>query len=48
MKNNIEMIRIEKLNPHPQNPRKELGDLTELTNSIQESGVFQNLTVVPL
>lgn len=48
MKNNIEMIRIEKLHPHPQNPRKELGDLTELTNSIQESGVFQNLTVVPL
>ena len=47
MKNNIEMIRIEKLHPHPQNLRKELGDLTELTNSIKESGVFQNLTVVP-
>lgn len=46
MKNNIEMISIEKLYPHPQNPRKELGDLTELSESIKESGIFQNLTVV--
>ncbi len=46
MKNNIEMISIEKLYPHPDNPRKELGDLTELSESIKESGIFQNLTVV--
>lgn len=40
------MIPIEKLHPHPDNPRKELGDLTELADSIRAKGVFQNLTVV--
>lgn len=38
---------IEKLIAHPDNPRKELGDLTELADSIKENGVLQNLTVVP-
>lgn len=41
------MLPIEKLHPHPDNPRKELGDLTELADSIRAKGVFQNLTVVP-
>jgi len=41
------MLSIEKLHPHPDNPRKELGDLTELADSIRAKGVFQNLTVVP-
>ena len=41
------MLPIEKLQPHPDNPRKELGDLTELADSIRAKGVFQNLTVVP-
>lgn len=40
-------IPVERLVPHPDNPRKELGDLTELAASIKENGVFQNLTVVP-
>ena len=40
-------IPIERLNPHPDNPRKDLGDLTELADSIKANGVFQNLTVVP-
>lgn len=35
------------LKPHPDNPRKNLGDLTELTESIKRSGIMQNLTVVP-
>ena len=35
------------LHPHKDNPRKDLGDLTELANSIKEKGVMQNLTVVP-
>lgn len=35
------------LYPHPDNPRKDLGDLTELTDSIKANGVLQNLTVVP-
>ena len=32
---------------HPDNPRKDLGDLTELTESIRANGVYQNLTIVP-
>lgn len=43
----IQNIEIERLHQHPHNPRKELGDLTELANSIRANGVFQNLTVVP-
>lgn len=44
--NNIINIPISELFPHPDNPRKDLGDLTELTDSIKASGVMQNLTVV--
>lgn len=43
----IEYIHIRLLHPHPDNPRKDLGDLTELAASIQAKGVLQNLTVVP-
>lgn len=43
----ITYIPVEELHPHPDNPRKELGDLTELADSIRVNGVFQNLTVVP-
>ncbi|MEG2624333.1 MAG: ParB N-terminal domain-containing protein, partial [Clostridia bacterium] len=43
----IRNISIENLYPHPQNPRKDLGDLTELAQSIKAQGVLQNLTVVP-
>lgn len=45
--NNIVMIDINKLYPHPDNPRKELGDLSELADSIKARGVMQNLTVIP-
>lgn len=38
---------VEKIFPHPDNPRKDLGDLKELTASIAAKGVLQNLTVVP-
>lgn len=44
---NIMMIPIDALEHHPDNPRKDLGDLKELIASIKESGVMQNLTVVP-
>lgn len=44
---NITYIPVEQLHPHPDNPRKELGDLTELADSIRANGIFQNLTVVP-
>lgn len=40
-------IPVDKLIPHPDNPRKDLGDLTELAASIEAKGVLQNLTVVP-
>lgn len=40
-------IPIEQLYPHPDNPRKDLGDPTELADSIKANGVLQNLTVVP-
>lgn len=43
----IKYIEISKIYPHPDNPRKELGDLTELADSIRENGIFQNLTVIP-
>ncbi len=44
----IEQIEIGKLFPHPDNPRKDLGDLTELAASIKANGVLQNLTVIPI
>lgn len=43
----IVMIDADKLVPHPDNPRKKLGDLTELADSIRAVGIMQNLTVVP-
>ena len=44
----ITNIRIEFLHPHPSNPRKDLGDLAELAESIRAKGILQNLTVVPM
>lgn len=44
--NQIVMIPIERIKPHPHNPRQELGDLTELADSIKSKGIMQNLTVV--
>lgn len=41
-------IAIDKLHPHPQNPRKVLGDIDELAESIKANGILQNLTVVPM
>ena len=43
----ITYIPIRQLYPHPDNPRKELGDLSELAASIKENGVLTNLTVRP-
>ena len=40
-------IAIDQIHPHPDNPRKDLGDLTELAESIKKNGVMQNLTVIP-
>ncbi len=43
----ITNINVNKIFPHPDNPRKDLGDLTELAASIKANGILQNLTVVP-
>ena len=40
-------LRIEDVYPNPDNPRKNLGDLTEMAESIKKNGIMQNLTVVP-
>ena len=45
--NDLIYIPVTLLHPHPNNPRKDLGELTELANSIKEKGIMQNLTVVP-
>lgn len=41
-------IKVEQIHTHPDNPRKELGDLTELAESIKKKGVLQNLTIIPI
>ena len=41
------MIPIDKLAPNPQQPRVEIGDLTELVSSIREKGVLEPLLVRP-
>lgn len=43
----IVYINTEKIYPHPHNPRKNLGDLTEMSESIKATGILQPLTVVP-
>ena len=46
---NILMIGVEHLHPHPKNPRQSMSQegLDELSASIKLNGVLQNLTVVP-
>ncbi len=46
-RNELVMIDINRLFHHPDNPRKDLGDLTELVESIKKNGIMQNLTVIP-
>ena len=43
----IVMINMLNLLHHPENPRKNIGDITELTESIKKNGIMQNLTVIP-
>lgn len=47
MSNGIVNIEIKNIYQHPDNPRKNLGDLSELSESIKKKGVMQNLTVIP-
>jgi ParB family chromosome partitioning protein len=41
------MISLDKIDPNPEQPRTEFGDLTELTASIAEKGVLEPLLVKP-
>lgn len=41
-------IDVKRLFPHPDNPRKDVGDVTELSESLKKNGVMQNLTVIPI
>mgnify|MGYP001051201279 CR=1 FL=1 len=38
---------VEKIEPNPRQPRTEIGDLTELANSIKQRGVLEPILVVP-
>lgn len=38
---------VSALRAHPQNPRQDLGDLTELTDSIRAKGIIQTVLVMP-
>lgn len=44
----IVMIKTERLHHHPDNPRKNIGDISELVDSIKKNGIMQNLTVIPI
>lgn len=43
----IEMIRVDEIYSNPYNPRTDLGDLSEMTESVKKDGIMQNLTVFP-
>lgn len=42
------IIQIDLVEPNPDQPRREFGDLTDLTNSIKEHGVLEPLLVRPI
>ena len=42
----IVMIPLAKIAPNPLNPRKNIGDVSELTASMKKVGILQNLTVI--
>lgn len=44
---NIQLVPVDLIDPHPHNPRRDLGDLTELADSIRAQGIRQNLLLVP-
>lgn len=46
MERQITEIEVSKLIPNPNNPRKDIGDISELTESIKSQGIMQNLTVM--
>jgi len=45
--NSIVYIDVNKIEQHPDNPRKDIGDIAELAESVKRDGIRQNLTVIP-
>ncbi len=45
--NQIKLINTSLIDPHPDNPRKQIGDVTDLANSIKVNGLLSPLSVVP-
>ena len=43
----ILQLPISEIHQHPSNPRRDLGDLVELSDSIRAHGIRQALVVVP-
>ena len=43
----IQELPVDLLDPNPDNPRRSVGDVTELADSIRSQGIKQNLLVVP-
>lgn len=43
----LKYINVDLIDSHPENPRKDIGDISELTESIKKNGILQNLTVIP-
>ena len=45
--NEIKLINTSLIDPHPDNPRKNIGDVTDLAASIKANGLLSPLSVVP-
>ena len=45
--NEIKLINTSPIDPHPDNPRKNIGDVTDLAASIKTNGLLTPLSVVP-
>lgn len=45
--NEIKLINPSLIDPHPDNPRKQIGDVTDLAASIKANGLLSPLSVVP-
>lgn len=45
--NSIVYINANEIEAHPDNPRKDVGDVSELAENIKRDGIRQNLTVIP-
>lgn len=45
--NEIKLINTSLIDPHPDNPRKQIGDVTDLAASIKANGLLSPLSVVP-